>query len=83
MSQTGPMRARRPAAGSRNAFKTFIEQMIQPRLAANQLTEIQLAAPDLAFIGSDASEFRRFLPTLMSLDVDIAAYHMYDSYQND
>ena len=64
-------------------LKTFIEQMIQPRLAANQLTEIQLAAPDLAFIGSDATEFRRFLPTLMSPDVDIAAYHMYDSYQNN
>ena len=64
-------------------LKTFIEQFIQPRLKAAQLTDILIAAPDLAYIGPNASEFRRFLPALMSPDIDIAAYHMYDSYQKD
>ncbi|HBP82577.1 MAG TPA: hypothetical protein DD662_08705, partial [Planctomycetaceae bacterium] len=64
-------------------LKTFIEQFIQPRLEANHLTDLLVAAPDLAYIGPDASEFRRFLPALMSPDVDIAAYHMYDSYQKN
>ncbi len=64
-------------------LKTFIEQFIQPRLEANHLTDLLIAAPDLAYIGPDASEFRRFLPALMSPDVDIAAYHMYDSYQKN
>jgi len=64
-------------------LKIFIEKFVQPRLKANQLTDVMIAAPDLAYIGPDASEFKRFLPTLMSPDVDIAAYHMYDSYQNN
>ena len=64
-------------------LKTFIEQFIQPRLDEKQLSDIMIAAPDLAYIGPDASEFMRFLPALTSRDVDIAAYHMYDSYQND
>ena len=64
-------------------LKTFIEQFINPRLKANQLSDILVAAPDLAYIGPDACEFTRFLPAIMSDDVDIAAYHMYDSYQNN
>ena len=64
-------------------LKTFIEQFIHPRLKANHLPDVMIAAPDLAYIGPDASEFKRFLPTLMSPDVDIAAYHMYDSYQKN
>ena len=41
-------------------LKTFIEQFIQPRLEANHLTDLLVAAPDLAYIGPDASEFIRY-----------------------
>ena len=64
-------------------LKTFIEDYVRPKLKKDALEGILIAAPDLAYIGPDASEFRRFLPAIESPSVDVAAYHMYDSYQND
>ena len=39
-----------------------------------------ITAPDLAYVGY-RSELERFLPTIRSKQVDLVAYHMYDSYQ--
>jgi len=64
-------------------LKTFIEDYVRPKLKKDALEGILIAAPDLAYIGPDASEFRRVLPAIESPSVDVAAYHMYDSYQND
>ncbi|MDG2012547.1 MAG: glycoside hydrolase family 30 beta sandwich domain-containing protein, partial [Pirellulaceae bacterium] len=61
-------------------LQSFIEQKLKPRLKQAGLGQIEIAAPDLAFIGPGASEIQRFIPTLQSSEVDIAAYHMYDSY---
>ncbi|MCP4776164.1 MAG: hypothetical protein GY880_18200, partial [Planctomycetaceae bacterium] len=61
-------------------LRTFIEQKLKPRLKQAGLGQIEIAAPDLAFIGPGASEIQNFMATLQSPAVDIAAYHMYDSY---
>jgi len=58
----------------------FIDQKIRPRLDAAGLSDIRIAAPDLAYLGDNASEVQRFLPALTSPGVDVAAYHMYDSF---
>ena len=65
---------------SPNDLREFIEQKIKPRLQSAGLENIKIAAPDLAYIGSEASEFARYLPVLTSPDVDVAAYHIYDSF---
>ncbi|MCP4778076.1 MAG: hypothetical protein GY880_27970, partial [Planctomycetaceae bacterium] len=65
---------------SPNDLREFIELKIKPRLQAAGLANIKIAAPDLAYIGSEASEFARYLPVLTSPAVDIAAYHIYDSF---
>ena len=59
---------------------SFIETLVKPRLRRAGLGQLRIAAPDLAFIGSEASELKSFLPAIASPAVDIAAYHMYDSY---
>ena len=59
---------------------SFIEEKLKPRLGKSGLGNLKIAAPDLAYIGHQASEVERFLPTLTSPAIDIAAYHMYDSY---
>lgn len=61
-------------------LRQFIEQDVKPRLQRAGLGQMAVAAPDLAFIGPDAGEVRRFLPTITSPAVNIAAYHMYDSF---
>jgi O-glycosyl hydrolase len=61
-------------------LRDFIGDLVRPRLERAGL-QVALAAPDLAYIGHEASEARRFLPTLQSPDVDVVAYHMYDSYK--
>ena len=58
----------------------FVEQKVRPRLDAAGLSQVKLAAPDLAYLGDNASEVQRFLPTLTSPSVEVAAYHMYDSF---
>ena len=58
----------------------FIEQKVRPRLDAAGMSQIRIAAPDLAYLGDNASEIQRFLPTLTNPEVDVAAYHMYDSF---
>ena len=58
----------------------FVDQKIRPRLDAAGLSRIKIAAPDLAYLGDHASEVQRFLPALTSPGVDVAAYHMYDSF---
>ena len=61
----------------------FITERIKPRLKKAGLADLSIAAPDLAYVGHEASEVKRFLPTLTNPDTDIAAYHMYDSYSGD
>ncbi|MEN8716991.1 MAG: glycoside hydrolase family 3 N-terminal domain-containing protein [Verrucomicrobiales bacterium] len=61
----------------------FITERIKPRLEKAGLADLDIAAPDLAYVGHEASEVKRFLPTLTNPDTDIAAYHMYDSYGDD
>ena len=61
----------------------FITERIKPRLEKVGLADLGIAAPDLAYVGHEASEVKRFLPTLTNSDTDIAAYHMYDSYGGD
>ena len=58
----------------------FIDQKVRPRLNAAGLSHVKIAAPDLAYLGENASEVQRFLPTLTSPGVEVAAYHMYDSF---
>jgi len=58
----------------------FVDQKVRPRLDAAGLSQVKLAAPDLAYLGDNASEVQRFLPTLTSPGVEVAAYHMYDSF---
>ncbi|MDF1812579.1 MAG: glycoside hydrolase family 3 N-terminal domain-containing protein [Verrucomicrobiales bacterium] len=58
----------------------FIETKVQPALNAAGLRDIKIAAPDLAYIGDEGSEVDRFIPVLTSQSVNIAAYHMYDSF---
>ncbi|MGB0761388.1 MAG: sulfatase-like hydrolase/transferase, partial [Rubripirellula sp.] len=58
----------------------FIEQKVRPRLDAAGLSAVRIAAPDLAYLGDNASEVQRFLPVLTSPSVEVAAYHMYDSF---
>ena len=58
----------------------FVDQKIRPRLDAAGLSRVKIAAPDLAYLGDNASEVQRFLPTLTSPGVEVAAYHMYDSF---
>ena len=61
-------------------LKNFIENRLKPRLRQAGLN-LKIAAPDLAFVGYQGSEVSRFVPTIQSDDVDLVAYHMYDSYQ--
>lgn len=63
-----------------NDLREFIELKIKPRLQAAGLANIKIAAPDLAYIGPEATEFARYLPVLTSSEVDVAAYHIYDSF---
>ena len=58
----------------------FVDQKIRPRLDAAGLSRIKIAAPDLAYLGDHATEAQRFLPALTSPGVEVAAYHMYDSF---
>ena len=62
-------------------LKTFIEGKLSPRLKNAGIT-IKIAAPDLAYVGYQGSELTRFLPTARSDQVDVVAYHMYDSYRD-
>ncbi|MCP4885671.1 MAG: sulfatase-like hydrolase/transferase [Planctomycetaceae bacterium] len=61
-------------------LREFIQQDVKPRLRAANLGNLAIAAPDLAYIGPNASEIARYLPTITSEAVDVAAYHMYDSF---
>ncbi len=58
----------------------FISQKVKPRFTASGLEGVAIAAPDLAYVGPEASEVQRFLPVLMNPHVDVATYHMYDSF---
>jgi arylsulfatase A-like enzyme/O-glycosyl hydrolase len=62
-------------------LKNFIETKLKPRLNQAGLN-VLITAPDLAYIGYKGSELKRFLPTIKSKDVDLVAYHMYDSYKD-
>ena len=62
------------------ALRKFISEKLKPRLKRAGLGILSIAAPDLAYIGPEASEIKRFHQTVTSPDVDIAAYHIYDSY---
>lgn len=59
-------------------FKAF---ELAPRLAAAGHGLLPLAAPDLAYIGQEASEAKRFAPALAGPAATIFSYHMYDSYK--
>lgn len=63
------------------ALAEFINDWLAPRLKESGL-KVQLAAPDLAFIGDGAAEARRFHVVNSSPDVSIFSYHMYDSYRD-
>lgn len=62
-------------------LKNFIETKLKPRLDQAGLN-VLITAPDLAYIGYKGSELKRFLPTIKSKDIDLVAYHMYDSYKD-
>ena len=61
-------------------LRDFIDEKLQPKLDQAGL-EVLITAPDLAYVGYKGSELERFLPTIRSKQVDLVAYHMYDSYQ--
>jgi O-glycosyl hydrolase len=61
-------------------LRDFIEKKLKPRLDQAGLN-VLITAPDLAYIGYKGSELKRFLPTIRSTNVDLVAYHMYDSYK--
>ena len=61
-------------------LRIFIEQKVKPRLREAGLQQVAIAAPDLAYVGPQASEVKYFMPALQSPAVDVVAYHMYDSY---
>ena len=63
-------------------LRKFIEGFLKPGLREAGFGEVKVVAPDLAFVGVAASEFQRFLPVMTSPDVDVMAYHMYDSYND-
>ena len=59
----------------------FIAHEIAPRMAAAGLGSIRIAAPELAYIGADAAEARKYAPALAEQIAEIFAYHMYDSFK--
>ena len=61
-------------------LRNFIENILKPKLDKAGLN-VLITAPDLAFVGYKGSELERFLPTIRSKEVDLVAYHMYDSFQ--
>jgi O-glycosyl hydrolase len=63
------------------ALADFITDWLAPRLRKAGLN-VQLAAPDLAFLGDGASEAKRFHPVNAAKEVAIFTYHMYDSYKD-
>jgi O-glycosyl hydrolase len=63
------------------ALAEFITDCLTPRLKGASLT-MDLAAPDLAYIGDGAAEAKRFHPVNSLKSVSILSYHMYDSYHD-
>jgi O-glycosyl hydrolase len=63
------------------ALAEFTSDWLAPRLKKADLA-VQLAAPDLAYIGDGAAEAKRFHRVNAASDVSIFAYHMYDSYRD-
>jgi len=62
------------------ALAEFISDWLAPRLKNADLA-VQLAAPDLAYVGDGAAEARRFQQANGSREASIFSYHMYDSYR--
>ncbi len=60
----------------------FIAREFAPRLIAAGLGSISIAAPELAYVGADAGEARRFAPALIGPSSTIFSYHMYDSFKH-
>jgi len=63
------------------ALAEFISDWLGPRLKNADLP-VQLAVPDLAYIGDGAAEAKRFHPVSASRQASIFCYHMYDSYRD-
>ncbi|HEX8199315.1 MAG TPA: hypothetical protein VF590_02425 [Isosphaeraceae bacterium] len=64
------------------ALANFLAAEVAPRRTAAGLGALPIAAPELAYVGDDAQEARRFAPVLASPAVSILSYHMYDSYRD-
>jgi O-glycosyl hydrolase len=63
------------------ALAEFISDWLAPRLKKAGLA-VQLAAPDLAYVGAGAAEAKRFHPVNAAREVSVFSYHMYDSYRD-
>jgi glucuronoarabinoxylan endo-1,4-beta-xylanase len=63
------------------ALAEFISDWLAPRLKKADLA-VELAAPDLAYVGNDAAEAKRFHRVSAAREVSIFSYHMYDSYRD-
>jgi O-glycosyl hydrolase len=59
----------------------FMAHEFAPRLVASGLGSLAIAAPELAYIGENADQPRRFAPALAGSTAAIFSYHMYDSYK--
>ena len=59
----------------------FIADELAPKMKAAGLGSIPLAAPELANLGTEAGEARKFAPALAEPAAAIFSYHMYDSFK--
>jgi O-glycosyl hydrolase len=61
------------------ALADFVGGELAPRLAKAGLP-VRVATPEVAYVGGDAAEAKKFRPAAAA--ADIVCYHMYDSYKD-
>jgi O-glycosyl hydrolase len=61
------------------AYAEFLHSALAPRLARAGLS-VCLAAPEVAYVGGDAGDARKFRAAAAA--AEIVCYHMYDSYKD-